>query len=162
MSAAGTSQSCQRSALSSPYLASWPASPSLTREEQVFGYELLFRGGVENHLHGSDAEAASRNTLDSSCAWDSMCFAVPSYINSCLAANPWTGRLYPSSHLNCISLKAMCLRPTGMPWSGRGGWWGVGLRRQDMVLPVENLSYFALALARALRYHLSVLSGHAS
>jgi c-di-GMP-related signal transduction protein len=40
--------------------------PILTREEQVFGYELLFRDGIENYFRGSDPEAASRSTLDSS------------------------------------------------------------------------------------------------
>jgi len=40
--------------------------PILTREEQVFGYELLFRDGVENYFRSSDPDAASRSTLDSS------------------------------------------------------------------------------------------------
>jgi c-di-GMP phosphodiesterase len=40
--------------------------PILTREEEVFGYELLFRDGVENYFRGTDPEAASRSTLDSS------------------------------------------------------------------------------------------------
>ncbi len=40
--------------------------PILTREEQVFGYELLFRDGVENYFRGTDPDAASRSTLDSS------------------------------------------------------------------------------------------------
>ncbi len=40
--------------------------PILTREEQVFGYELLFRDGVENYFRAADPEAASRSTLDSS------------------------------------------------------------------------------------------------
>jgi c-di-GMP-related signal transduction protein len=40
--------------------------PILTREEQVFGYELLFRDGVENYFRSTDPEAASRSTLDSS------------------------------------------------------------------------------------------------
>jgi c-di-GMP-related signal transduction protein len=40
--------------------------PILTREEQVFGYELLFRDGVENYFRSTDPDAASRSTLDSS------------------------------------------------------------------------------------------------
>ena len=40
--------------------------PILTREEQVFGYELLFRDGVENYFRSTDPEAASRSTLDTS------------------------------------------------------------------------------------------------
>lgn len=40
--------------------------PIMTREEQVFGYELLFRDGVENYFCAPDQDAASRSTLDSS------------------------------------------------------------------------------------------------
>src|SRR6266481_5937477 len=40
--------------------------PILNREQQVFGYELLFRDGIENFFRASDAEAAARSTLDSS------------------------------------------------------------------------------------------------
>jgi c-di-GMP-related signal transduction protein len=39
--------------------------PIFTREEQVFGYELLFRDGPDNYFGGLDADAASRETLDS-------------------------------------------------------------------------------------------------
>jgi c-di-GMP-related signal transduction protein len=40
--------------------------PILTREEQIFGYELLFRDGVENYFRAPDQDEASRSTLDSS------------------------------------------------------------------------------------------------
>jgi c-di-GMP-related signal transduction protein len=40
--------------------------PILTREEQVFGYELLFRDGPDNYFRSLDADAASRHTLESS------------------------------------------------------------------------------------------------
>ena len=40
--------------------------PILTRDEQVFGYELLFRDGVENYFRATDPDAPSRNTLDTS------------------------------------------------------------------------------------------------
>jgi c-di-GMP-related signal transduction protein len=40
--------------------------PIFTKDEQVFGYELLFRDGLENYFRNSDLENASRNTLDSS------------------------------------------------------------------------------------------------
>jgi hypothetical protein len=40
--------------------------PILTKEEKFFGYELLFRDGVEDYFRASDPDAASRNTLDSS------------------------------------------------------------------------------------------------
>jgi EAL and modified HD-GYP domain-containing signal transduction protein len=40
--------------------------PILTADEQVFGYELLFRDGIENYFRCNDSETASRSTLDSS------------------------------------------------------------------------------------------------
>lgn len=40
--------------------------PIFDRDEKVFGYELLFRDGMENAFHGGDADAASHSTLDSS------------------------------------------------------------------------------------------------
>ena len=40
--------------------------PVFTADEKVFGYELLFRDGVEDYFRESDADAASRKTLDSS------------------------------------------------------------------------------------------------
>lgn len=40
--------------------------PILTVDEKVFGYELLFRDGIENHFRETDADSASRRTLDTS------------------------------------------------------------------------------------------------
>ncbi len=40
--------------------------PIFDRDVNVFGYELLFRDGVENVFNASDPDAASRSTLDSS------------------------------------------------------------------------------------------------
>lgn len=40
--------------------------PIFTTDEKVFGYELLFRDGVEDYFREKDADAASRKTLDSS------------------------------------------------------------------------------------------------
>ncbi len=40
--------------------------PIFDRDEKVFGYELLFRDGMENAFHARDADAASHSTLDSS------------------------------------------------------------------------------------------------
>jgi c-di-GMP-related signal transduction protein len=40
--------------------------PILTRDEKIFGYELLFRDGVLDYFHSTDGEAASRSTLDTS------------------------------------------------------------------------------------------------
>lgn len=40
--------------------------PILTGDEKTFGYELLFRDGIEDYFRNPDSEAASRNTLDTS------------------------------------------------------------------------------------------------
>jgi len=40
--------------------------PIFTADEKVFGYELLFRDGVEDYFREKDVDAASRHTLDRS------------------------------------------------------------------------------------------------
>jgi c-di-GMP-related signal transduction protein len=40
--------------------------PILTTDEKVFGYELLFRDGIENFFRSPDSDAASRSTLNTS------------------------------------------------------------------------------------------------
>jgi len=40
--------------------------PILSQDEKVFGYEILFRDGVEDYFRSNDPEAASRSTLDTS------------------------------------------------------------------------------------------------
>lgn len=57
--------------------------PILTRDEHVFGYELLFRDGVENYFHSTDAEVASRSTLDSSILMglDVLCGGRRAFVN---------------------------------------------------------------------------------
>jgi c-di-GMP-related signal transduction protein len=57
--------------------------PILNREQQVFGYELLFRDGIENFFRASDAEAAARSTLDSSLlmGFDVLCDGQKAFIN---------------------------------------------------------------------------------
>jgi c-di-GMP-related signal transduction protein len=40
--------------------------PILTADEKVFGYELLFRDGIENFFSSTDADAASRSALNTS------------------------------------------------------------------------------------------------
>ncbi len=58
--------------------------PILTKEEKVFGYELLSRDGVENYFTGQDdPEAASRSTLDSSMLMglDVLCTGSRAFIN---------------------------------------------------------------------------------
>ena len=57
--------------------------PILNREQQVYGYELLFRDGIENFFRAGDAEAAARSTLDSSLlmGFDVLCDGQKAFIN---------------------------------------------------------------------------------
>ena len=57
--------------------------PIFTADEKVFGYELLFRNGVENYFREKDVEAASRSTLDSSLQMglDALCDGRRAFIN---------------------------------------------------------------------------------
>jgi c-di-GMP-related signal transduction protein len=57
--------------------------PILTKDEQVFGYELLFRDGVENYFRATDMEAAARSTLDSSLllGLDVLCDGRRAFVN---------------------------------------------------------------------------------
>jgi c-di-GMP-related signal transduction protein len=57
--------------------------PILTKEQKVFGYELLFRDGVENYFCPSDAEAASRSTVDTSMLMrlDVLCDGRRAFVN---------------------------------------------------------------------------------
>lgn len=56
--------------------------PILDREEKVFGYELLFRDGMENTF-GGDCDEASRVTLDRSLVMglDVLCDGRRAFIN---------------------------------------------------------------------------------
>jgi len=57
--------------------------PILTADEKVFGYELLFRDGVENFFRCSDADAASRSALNTSLLQgiDVLCDGRRAFIN---------------------------------------------------------------------------------
>ena len=57
--------------------------PILNAAQQVFGYELLFRDGIENVFRASDAEAAARSTLDSTLimGFDVLCDGQRAFIN---------------------------------------------------------------------------------
>lgn len=57
--------------------------PILTKDEKVFGYELLFRDGVESYFCPPDTEAASRSTLDSSLLMglDVLCDGRRAFVN---------------------------------------------------------------------------------
>lgn len=57
--------------------------PILTGNEQVFGYELLFRDGVEDYFQSTDPDAASRSTVDTSMLMglDILCDGRRAFIN---------------------------------------------------------------------------------
>jgi c-di-GMP-related signal transduction protein len=57
--------------------------PILNREQQVFGYELLFRDGIENFFRATDADAAARSTLDSTLlmGFEVLCHGQRAFIN---------------------------------------------------------------------------------
>lgn len=57
--------------------------PILTRDEKVFGYELLFRDGIEDYFRCPDPESASRSTLDSSMLMglDMLCDGRRAFVN---------------------------------------------------------------------------------
>ena len=57
--------------------------PIFDREKRVFGYELLFRDGVENAFTSGDADMASRATLDRSVlvGLDMLCDGKRAFVN---------------------------------------------------------------------------------
>jgi c-di-GMP-related signal transduction protein len=57
--------------------------PILSANEQVFGYELLFRDGVEDYFRHTDADTASRSTLDTSILMglDVLCDGRRAFLN---------------------------------------------------------------------------------
>ena len=62
----GPNASAAQPALSSVRYNYVARQPIFTADEKVFGYELLFRDGVEDYFRETDADAASRKTLDTS------------------------------------------------------------------------------------------------
>jgi c-di-GMP-related signal transduction protein len=57
--------------------------PILTADEKVFGYELLFRDGMEDFFHSADADAASRSALSTSMlvGIDVLCDGRRAFVN---------------------------------------------------------------------------------
>ncbi len=57
--------------------------PILTKDEKVFGYELLFRDGIEDYFCPQDVEAASKIMLDSSLIMglDVLCNGGRAFVN---------------------------------------------------------------------------------
>jgi c-di-GMP-related signal transduction protein len=67
----------------SPGLRFVARQPILTKDEKVFGYELLFRDGIEDYFCPKDAEAASKIMLDSSLIMglDVLCNGGRAFVN---------------------------------------------------------------------------------
>jgi c-di-GMP-related signal transduction protein len=67
----------------SPQLRYVARQPIFDREKRVFGYELLFRNGVENAFTGGDLDMASRATLDRSVlvGIDMLCDGKRAFVN---------------------------------------------------------------------------------
>jgi c-di-GMP-related signal transduction protein len=57
--------------------------PILTKDQKVFGYELLFRDGIEDYFCAKDEEAASKIMLDSSLLMgiDVLCNGTRAFVN---------------------------------------------------------------------------------
>lgn len=57
--------------------------PILDRAQKVFGYELLFRNGIEDYFSAGDAEVAARSTLDSSLLFglNTLCHNSRAFVN---------------------------------------------------------------------------------
>lgn len=57
--------------------------PIFTADEKVFGYELLFRDGVEDYFREQDADLASRRTLDTSqqVGLETLCEGRRAFVN---------------------------------------------------------------------------------
>ena len=57
--------------------------PILTADEKVFGYELLFRDGIENFFRNTDADDASRSALNTSLliGLDVLCDGRRAFVN---------------------------------------------------------------------------------
>jgi c-di-GMP-related signal transduction protein len=66
-----------------PFLRYVARQPILTADEKVFGYELLFRDGSNDYFDGTDPEAASRGTLNTSLTMglDVLCDGRRAFIN---------------------------------------------------------------------------------
>lgn len=75
-----TSSTVHSAPLGGRYVA---RQPILGSNEQVFGYELLFRHGIEDYFQSDDPDAASRSTVDTSMLMglDILCDGRRAFIN---------------------------------------------------------------------------------
>jgi len=73
----------QEQSVASKFLRYAARQPILTADQQVYGYELLFRDSLENSFTSNDPDAASRNVLDSSILMglDVLCDGRRAFIN---------------------------------------------------------------------------------
>lgn len=73
----------QKTKEGNPSLRYVARQPILSADEKVFGYELLFRDGVEQYFRATDSDAASRSTLDTSILMgvDILCDGRLAFIN---------------------------------------------------------------------------------
>lgn len=91
--------------------------PIFDREEKVFGYELLFRDGLQNAFHG-DTDEASRATLDRSLLMglDVLCDGRRAFVNCTrdTLIKGWSRRCLPRRPLSRF-WKAFGLIPMSLP-----------------------------------------------
>ena len=80
MTVSGQSGAAAKPSPSHRYVA---RQPILSVDEKIFGYELLFRDGVEDYFRNPDSEGASRGTLDTSLLMglDVLCDGRRAFIN---------------------------------------------------------------------------------
>jgi c-di-GMP-related signal transduction protein len=73
----------QKAKEANPALRYVARQPILSAEQKVYGYELLFRDGVEQYFRATDSDAASRSTLDTSILMgiDILCDGRLAFIN---------------------------------------------------------------------------------
>jgi len=76
-------ESGQEQSVASKFLRYAARQPILTADQQVYGYELLFRDSLENSFTSNDPDAASRHVLDSSILMglDVLCDGRRAFIN---------------------------------------------------------------------------------
>jgi EAL and modified HD-GYP domain-containing signal transduction protein len=77
--------------------------PILTANEKVFGYELLFRDGIEDFFRSADPDAASRSTLNTSMllGLDVLCDGHRAFVNC-------TREILLKGLRNFVALRADC------------------------------------------------------
>jgi EAL and modified HD-GYP domain-containing signal transduction protein len=77
------SSAASRSSETRPGIHFVARQPILTADEKIFGYELLFRNGIDDCFRTGDCDAAARSTLDTSLLMglDVLCAGQRAFIN---------------------------------------------------------------------------------